>query len=111
MAAAATMDEAITRLRQQLDAAASDLRLARSCYATLLEGRRAMGPPGCRGGLTAQELRVATLAACGMSNTDVAASLHLSVHTVKTHVRNVLEKLGAHSRWQLAAMLSGKLPD
>jgi DNA-binding NarL/FixJ family response regulator len=111
IAAAATLDEAIARLRRQLDAAASDLRLARTCYATLVDGRRTLEPSAWRSGLTAQELRVATLVACGMSNIDVAATLRLSVHTVKTHVRSVLEKLGARSRWQLPAMLPDVQPE
>jgi DNA-binding CsgD family transcriptional regulator len=58
--------------------------------------------------LTAQEARVARLAAAGLSNNDIAAQLHLSVRTVEYHLRQVYTKLGISSRRQLmtAAMRS-----
>lgn len=53
--------------------------------------------------LTQRELQVADLIAAGLSNKEIAARLHLAVHTVKSHVHNVLEKLGAQTRLQVAA--------
>jgi DNA-binding NarL/FixJ family response regulator len=47
-------------------------------------------------------MRVANLVAAGMSNSEAAEALHLSVHTVKTHVKTVLAKLSIRSRWQMA---------
>jgi DNA-binding NarL/FixJ family response regulator len=47
-------------------------------------------------------MRVANLVAAGMSNSEVAEALHVSVHTVKTHVKTVLAKLSIRSRWQMA---------
>jgi len=43
----------------------------------------------------------------GATNRDVAAQLHLSPHTVKTHVRNAFAKLGITSRAQLAQVVRG----
>lgn len=42
------------------------------------------------------------LIAEGLSNKDIATRLHIAVHTVKSHVHNVLEKLALHSRLEVA---------
>jgi DNA-binding CsgD family transcriptional regulator len=52
--------------------------------------------------LTGAELRVVTLAATGVSNKEIARQLWLSPHTVGTHVRHALEKLGLRSRVEMA---------
>jgi DNA-binding NarL/FixJ family response regulator len=49
--------------------------------------------------LTARELEILHLIADGLKNQDIAARLNLSVHTVKNHVHNILERLGVKSRW------------
>ena len=38
-----------------------------------------------------------------MSNKEIASRLNLAPHTIKSHVRNVMEKLTLHSRLQIAA--------
>jgi DNA-binding NarL/FixJ family response regulator len=53
--------------------------------------------------MTKRERDVIGLIADGMSNQQIARHLHLSIHTVKSHVRNILEKLELHSRLQVAA--------
>jgi DNA-binding CsgD family transcriptional regulator/MFS family permease len=62
------------------------------------------GGPGGRGlaeaNLTDREAEVLRLVAQGRSNAEIAAELFLGVETVKTHVRNVLAKLGARDRVQ-----------
>jgi DNA-binding CsgD family transcriptional regulator len=72
--------------------------------------RRIAGQPRAKTGwdsLTDSELKVVNLIAQGATNRDVATQLHLSLHTVKTHVRNAFAKLGINSRAQLAPLMSG----
>jgi DNA-binding NarL/FixJ family response regulator len=60
-------------------------------------------------GLTDREAEILRHMAAGLSNTEIAAELVVGVETVKTHVRNVLAKLGARDRTQavIAAYESG----
>jgi DNA-binding NarL/FixJ family response regulator len=59
-------------------------------------------PPGPRSALTRRETEVASLAARGLTNREIAARLFLSVRTVEAHVDHILTKLGFHTRTQLA---------
>ncbi|WIV56487.1 response regulator [Amycolatopsis nalaikhensis] len=51
-------------------------------------------------GLTEREREVLRLMAGGLSNVEIAGELYLGIQTVKTHVGNVLAKLGARDRTQ-----------
>jgi LuxR family maltose regulon positive regulatory protein len=53
--------------------------------------------------LSAREEQVLQYIAAGDSNKLIARALGLSLHTVKRHVANILDKLGAGSRGQAAA--------
>ena len=54
--------------------------------------------------LTSREVEVLRLIAGGASNAGIADRLGISVHTVKRHVANVLQKLGAASRAEAGAV-------
>jgi DNA-binding CsgD family transcriptional regulator len=58
--------------------------------------------------LTRREREVATLAAQGLSNREIAATTHISERTVESHVQHILEKLGLRNRTQVAAWLAGE---
>ena len=53
--------------------------------------------------MTQREREVIALIAVGMSNKEIAQRLTIATETVKSHVRNVMEKLALHSRLQIAA--------
>jgi len=53
--------------------------------------------------LTRREHEVVNLIARGMSNKEIASELHIAVHTVKSHVHNILEKLALHTRLEIAS--------
>lgn len=56
--------------------------------------KSAVAPPG----LTERELQVLRLVTKGFSYSEIADLLHLSVHTVTTHVKQIYRKLAVRSR-------------
>ncbi len=69
--------------------------------------RHAVGGSKARVGdavrLTKRERQVIELLGEGLSNKEIATRLNIAVHTVKSHVHNVLEKLALRSRLEVAA--------
>jgi len=58
--------------------------------------------------MTRREQEVIDLIALGRSNKEIAADLNIAVHTVKSHVHNILEKLALHTRLELASFAHTK---
>jgi PAS domain S-box-containing protein len=52
--------------------------------------------------LTPREVEVTDLIAEGLSNKAIGQQLDISVHTVKSHLRNIMDKLAVSSRLQIA---------
>ncbi|WP_163932829.1 LuxR C-terminal-related transcriptional regulator [Paraferrimonas sp. SM1919] len=59
--------------------------------------------------LTPRELQLVKQMYLGKNNSAIANDLHISVHTVKSHVSNILAKLELNSRNELQATLNSKL--
>ena len=55
--------------------------------------------------LTDREQEIATLVAQGLSNKEIAAKLHVSANTVRSHISNILRKLKLSNRTQIAIYL------
>ena len=77
-----------------------------------LHGTQQSDEPSAAPFLTEREQDVLRLLAQGLSNPDIGSKLGVGENTVKTHVRNVLAKLGVHSRTQavLQAQRLGLVP-
>jgi DNA-binding CsgD family transcriptional regulator len=72
----------------------------------ILPIRTARSPlDGASWGLSGREWEVAALIAGGASARDAAASLGISVHTVRRHTERVFAKLGVKSRMQLVVLI------
>ncbi|MGO1183930.1 MAG: response regulator transcription factor [Micrococcaceae bacterium] len=109
-------DSAPERVVQAVtEAAAGHPQVSTSALATLVElaerGRgsvaprtenlssRPVSPPAM---VTVREWEVAQFVAQGLTNADIAAALHLSATTVKTHLASLFAKLHVTNRVQLA---------
>jgi DNA-binding CsgD family transcriptional regulator len=60
--------------------------------------------------MTAAELRVARLAATGLTNRAIADELDLSPHTVESHLRHAFHKLDVRSRVELTRVVLTREP-
>jgi DNA-binding NarL/FixJ family response regulator len=58
--------------------------------------------------LSERERQILRLLARGYSNRRIAESCYLSINTVRTHVQNVLIKLGVHSKLEAVALAVGR---
>jgi DNA-binding NarL/FixJ family response regulator len=80
-------------------AAAGQVHLTPRAAARLMREVRAPDNPQS---LTEREIDVLRLVAGGMANKEIAVALTIGEQTVKTHVSNILMKLGVQSRTQAA---------
>jgi PAS domain S-box-containing protein len=86
------------------------------CAATLLEDHRVVGvfgmvtqqestaPPPPHPKLTPRQNQILQLLARGHSTRQIAGELHLTVETVRNHIRHLLRAMGAHSRLEALAL-------
>lgn len=56
--------------------------------------------------MTDREREIVTLISEGLSNKEIAHKLNIAIHTVKSHVHNILEKFALDSRIQVATQAS-----
>jgi NarL family two-component system response regulator LiaR len=89
-------DELVRAIRA---AAAGQVQLSPQALARLMREVRAPESPES---LTERETDVLRLLAQGQSNKEIGRALHIGEKTVKTHVSNILSKLGVPSRTQAA---------
>lgn len=86
--------------------AAGDALLAPELTRRLLDGFTRRPPPGQQlsalENLTERETEILRLIATGLTNQDIAKSLHVSVSTVKTHINHLFRKLDIRDRTQAA---------
>jgi DNA-binding NarL/FixJ family response regulator len=90
-------------VRATLETARSETRLATPLPLPTMLPLAPPGPSACT--LSQREREVLQRIAAGDSNKMIARALSLSPHTVKRHVANILDKLGARTRSQAAAWL------
>ena len=92
VAAAGTSTEFVTAIRTVARGETyTDPRLSRG------------GADGAVASLTTREREVCTLLATGLSGEEIAERLFLSPETVRTHIRNAMQRLGVKTRAQLVA--------
>jgi DNA-binding CsgD family transcriptional regulator len=97
--------EHLTRAREIFSELGAPLWVAR----TDEELNRIGGRAPRESGLTPTEERVAALAADGLTNREIAASVYLSVNTVQAQLKRIYRELGIRSRTELARKLSPEL--
>jgi DNA-binding NarL/FixJ family response regulator len=96
-------DTEAAELRHSIKAAAAgQVQLSPQAAARLLQEERKAQPPVEE--LTPRELDVLQLVAEGLANKEIAHQLNIGEKTVKTHVSNILSKLGVLSRTQAAVL-------
>lgn len=111
---AAPLADAVRRVAR--GEGALDPRVTRRAFAALASGAHLTGRSGPQAGvpgleqLTDREREVLTAIAAGESNSRIGARLGIALPTVKTHVSNVLAKLGAESRTHAAALFRAADP-
>jgi DNA-binding NarL/FixJ family response regulator len=100
------LDELLTAIRTVAD---GEALLAPSVTRRLIahftgRARLAARAPSGLDELTEREREVLSLVARGLSNAELAQTLHVSLPTAKTHVSRILTKLGARDRTQLVIL-------
>jgi DNA-binding NarL/FixJ family response regulator len=79
------------------------VRLLKHVTAAQAQTRTAPTPPQPQDPLTDRELDVVRLVALGHTNAEIAASMYVSLSTIKTHLASIQLKLAARNRVEIAA--------
>jgi DNA-binding NarL/FixJ family response regulator len=66
-------------------------------------------PQGDVAGLTPREVEILAMVAVGAKNEEIAERLHISPHTVKTHIYNIFKKIDVPNRLQAALWAASHL--
>lgn len=102
----ATLEDLVTTIRT-VAAGAHVLppRTSGTLLSRIARDAVAKGRPGALQAvrMTPREREVIDLIAEGLSNKEIAERLRIATYTVRSHVRNVMEKLTLHTRLQIAA--------
>jgi two-component system nitrate/nitrite response regulator NarL len=103
-----TRDQSIADLGATIKSVAGDEMVCTPWIATVLVRRvqaLAADRPAPVDSLTVREAGVLELIAEGLSNREIASRLHIELTTVKNHVHNILEKLGAKTRAEAVGLM------
>ena len=90
-----SMDVTASALLERVEHAAAGRRIAPAAVR-----RHCRDAARLAAGLTEREVAVLELIAAGLSNHQIAATLYVSINTVKTYVRTAYRRIGAKSRSQ-----------
>jgi len=102
----ATLEDLVTTIRSVADGAhVLPPQMTSSLFSQIARDAVAQGRPEVIEAvrMTPRERQVINLIAEGLGNKQIAARLHIATHTVKSHVRNIMDKLTLHTRLQIAA--------
>ena len=102
----ATLDDLVTTIRSVAEGAhVLPPQMTGSLFSQIARDAVTKGRPDVLESvrMTPREREVINLIAEGLSNKEIASKLHIATHTVKSHVRNIMEKLTLHTRLQIAA--------
>lgn len=102
----ATLDDLVSTIRSVAEGAhVLPPQMTGSLFSQIARDAVAKGRPEVLESvrMTPREREVINLIAEGLSNKEIASTLHIATHTVKSHVRNIMEKLTLHTRLQIAA--------
>jgi len=102
-----TRDDSLTELAGRIEGLCRDEmpcspQVAGRLLARVAELARANGHAHAAARLTSREREVASLIDEGLSNKQIAGRLQIEVATVKNHVHNILDKLGAQRRGEVS---------
>jgi two-component system NarL family response regulator len=84
------------------DRAFIDPGVTRQLFHSIQQSALTGEPAAARPVLSQRELQILTHLVEGSSNKEIAAAVHLSPDTVKSHLKNIYQKLNVHNRSQAA---------